>query len=320
MRQKARESAGHEADMKQHKLTEKMVRELSPPSTQDQVILRDTILPGLGLRITKSGHRAFVFNYSCNGLQRRMTIGSPPAWSVAAARSRAKEIRRLVDKDVDPLEEKRNARAEEDLEGVWQHYREAVLATRSMKTQVNVLSIWDRLVLPALGNRRLSTIRQSDVERLHRKVSKRTPTQANRMLASLQHVFSKSIQWGLAEYNPVKGIERNDETRRVRFLGDNELKRFLSVLRKSHKTPSRLAIEFLLLTGARSGETFRAKWEEFDLVSAVWQKPKGNTKSGKPHRVPLSAEALQLLLSAKEIAINEYCSPSAIDRQVSVIE
>ena len=264
---------------------------------------------GLAIRITRSGHRAFVFNYTCNGMQRRMTIGSPPAWSVVAARERAKEIRRQVDAGVDPLEEKRKASAEETLGGVWKRYREEVLAKRSAKTQANVASIWDRLVLPAIGNQRLSSIRQPDIERLHISVSKHTPTQSNRMLASVQHVFSKCIQWGLAERNPVKGIERNSETRRVRFLSEVELGRFLFVLRQSALTPSRLAIEFLLLTGARSGETFKAKWNEFDLDAATWQKPAGNTKSGKPHRVPLSPEALELLTSAQTLAVSEYVFP-----------
>nr|WP_298931126.1 site-specific integrase [uncultured Erythrobacter sp.] len=306
--------------MKRHKLTEKVIRDLSPPITQDQLIVRDTAMAGLGVRITKAGHRAFVFNYTCNGLQRRMTIGAPPAWSVAAARERAKEIRRQVDAGIDPLEEKKKARTEETLAGVWSQYRAEVLSTRSSKTQGNVISIWKRLVLPALGKQRLSTIRQRDIERLHQNVSKRTPTQSNRMLASIQHVFSKSVQWGLLDRNPVKGIERNSENRRVRFLSENELARFLSILRKSNRTPSRIAIEFLLLTGARSGETFRAKWDEFDLVAAIWQKPKANTKSGKVHRVPLNPQALELLLSAKEIAVNEYVFAGAKGAHLTTVK
>lgn len=288
------------------KLTEKIIRNIRPPSGRDQLIVRDLILSGLAIRITRSGHRAFVFNYTCNGLQRRMTIGSPPAWSVAAARERAKEIRRQVDAGVDPLEEKRKASAEETLGTVWIRYREEVLANRSVKTQVNVASIWDRFVLPALGNHRISSIRQTDIERLHSRLSKNTPTQSNRMLASVQHVFSKCIHWSLADHNPVRGIERNGETRRVRFLSEAELDRFLFVLRQSALTPSRLAIEFLLLTGARSGETFKAKWCEFDFDPPTWLKPASNTKSGKSHLVPLSPEALQLLLSAKNLAVNEY--------------
>ncbi|MXO55288.1 tyrosine-type recombinase/integrase [Pontixanthobacter gangjinensis] len=306
--------------MKQQKLTEKIVREMIPPSIQDQLIVRDIVMMGLAIRITRSGHRAFVFNYYCNGTQRRMTIGSPPAWSVSAARERAKQIRRQIDAGVDPLEEKRKARDEETLAGVWKRYRDDVLSTRSSKTQVNVTSIWDRLVLPALGRQRLAYIHQPDIEKLHRKVSQRTPTQSNRMLASIQHVFSKSIQWGLSEQNPVKGVERNREAGRVRFLSDTELERFLSVLRQSPKTPSSLAIEFLLLTGARSGETFRAKWSEFDLDAAVWQKPAANTKSRKLHRVPLSPEAIQLLLSSQRIAVNEYVFPGKSGAHLTTVK
>lgn len=295
--------------MKQHKLTEKLVRELPAPTAKDQLIVRDTAMSGLGLRITKSGHRAFIFNYTCNGLQRRMTIGAPPAWSVAAARGRAKEIRRQVDRGVDPLEERRKARAEPTLIAVWNRYRAEVLSTRSAKTQANVSSIWKRIVLPVIGRKRIANITQSDVERLHRVVSEQTPTQSNRMLASIQHVFSKCIQWKLTDHNPVKGIERNPEERRIRFLSPKELGAFLEALRRPPITPSSLALEFLLLTGARSGETFKAQWSEFDLDASIWSKPPANTKSKKPHRIPLNPQAMRVLKKAKKLAVNEYVFP-----------
>lgn len=315
-----REQDGHRLDMRPVKITDKIVRELKSPRTKDQLVVRDIVQVGFAVRITATGHRTFIFNYTCNGVQRRMRIGSPPSWSVARAREEVKKLRRIVDSGTDPLLEQRRARDEERLSDVWEIYRTDVLFRRAAKTQTNVVSIWDRLILPALGSRKISAILQQDIERLHRSVSKNTPTQSNRMLASLQHVFSKAIQWSLVEKNPVKGIERNTEYQRVRYLSEDELVRFLTALRKTKATPSTLAIEFLLLTGARTGETFRAKWAEFDLNLGVWEKPPSNTKTRIRHRIPLGPEALAILEQAHVRQVNEYVFPGQKGSHLTTIK
>lgn len=306
--------------MAHRKITDRVVREAPIPIEADQAIVRDTSLQGFALRVTRSGHRSFIVNYTCNGLQRRMTIGSPPAWSVAAARERAKAIRRQVDAGIDPLEEKQRARAEPTMFFVWDRYRAEVLSTRSAKTQANVSSIWKRIVLPAIGRKRIANVAQSDVERLHRETSEQTPTQSNRMLASMQHVFNKSIQWKLTDHNPVKGVERNPEVRRVRYLSPKELETFLEELRRPPITPSSLALEFLLLTGARSGETFKAKWNEFDLDASIWSKPPKNTKSKKAHRIPLSPQAMSILEKAKKLAVGHYVFPGKSGAHLTTVK
>lgn len=301
-----REPDGHRADMAKTRITDRLVRDMTAPVDGKQLIVRDNLVTGFGVRVTSRGFVSFVFNYVSNGVQRRLTIGSPPSWSVCAAREEAKKLRRLSDIGRDPLEERRAARNEETLAEVWWRYSSEVLSRRAPKTQNTVRSLWDRIVLPELGNRRLSGLLPQDFDRLHRKVSMRTPTQSNRMLASLQHVFSKAVQWRLVEANPVKGIERNPEDRRERYLSEDELLRFLRTLRGRPQTPSTLAIAFLLLTGARSGETFKSRWSEFDLKKGIWEKPSAHTKTRRTHRVPLAPEALDVLLAAQQIKRNDY--------------
>lgn len=297
---------GHPEDMKNQKITDKMVRELSPPTSGNQILVRDSLLIGFAVRITANGFVSFVLNYNCNGAQRRLTIGSPPSWSVAAAREEAKKLRRMADVGRDPLEERRSAKSEPVLSELWARYETDVLSTRADKTQKNVKSIWKRLIQPKLGSKKLSAILPQDIDRLHREVSKLTPTQSNRMLATLQHLFSTAMRWRLVTSNPVKGVQRNREDRRERFLSHEELSRLLSTLDQRTQTPSILAVRFLLMTGARSGETFRAKWDEIDLKTAVWSKPASNTKNGKSHRVPLSPDAVKLLKILKAKRQNKY--------------
>lgn len=92
------------------RLTERGARDADAPTT-GQRIFWDADLKGFGLRVTHGGARAFILDYRANGRQRRLTIGSFPDWSVAAARERAKELRRAVDLGEDPMAD-RHARRE----------------------------------------------------------------------------------------------------------------------------------------------------------------------------------------------------------------
>ena len=89
--------------------------------------------------------------------------------------------------------------------------------------------------------------------------------------------------------NPCKGIRKNSETRRERYLGPPEIKRLMDALTAStHQRSSADAVMLLLLTGARRNEVLGAEWSEFDLANGWWLKPAGRTKSKKQHRVALS--------------------------------
>jgi integrase len=73
-----------------------------------------------------------------------------------------------------------------------------------------------------------------------------------------------------------------------------EVPAFMGALRSRDATAAR-ALEFAILTAARSGEVLGARWEEFDLAGAIWTVPAGRMKGGREHRVPLSKRALELV-------------------------
>ena len=75
-------------DMKIEKITDKLIRSTKPP-TSGQTFLREQSLTGFAVRITATGFKAFVLNYTVRGRERRITIGRHPAWTVAAAREEA---------------------------------------------------------------------------------------------------------------------------------------------------------------------------------------------------------------------------------------
>jgi integrase len=111
-------------------------------------------------------------------------------------------------------------------------------------------------------------------------------------------MFSLALRWNMRPNNPVnpaKGIERNPEIKRKRYLTADELARILKALATHTDKQSANIIRLLLLTGARKGEALSARWEDIDLKNGIWTKLGSTTKQKSDHVAPLSAPALQLL-------------------------
>ena len=146
--------------------------------------------------------------------------------------------------------------------------------------------------LPAQARRRGA---HHDVEDFHRIVSRAAPTMANRALAVLSRMFGAAIRRGWRADNPAKGTERNQETKRTRYLSPAEIARLTAALAALGDQQAANIFRLLLLTGARRGEVQAMRWDQIDLAAGVWTKPGSTTKQKTEHRVPLSAPALQLL-------------------------
>ena len=293
------------------RITDKLVRDLVVP-TKDQPhsIARDDLVTGFGVRRTATGSTAFFLNYIIDGRERRMTIGGYPAWGVTAARERAKDLRKLVDAGEDPLSQKEKARTELTVAELWAQYDAEVLPRKASSSQRNERSMWDRLILPVLGRKRISKVDGLDVRQLHRRISETTPAQANRVLASIRHVFNIATdEWRLLLTSPVPKKLANDEFGRERYLSLDERTRFFAALDKRPDTPSSLALRFLFLTGARRGQVLKAKWEEFDLVEGLWVRPSAHNKNKRPHRTPISSGAVDILRRARCLSNVDYVFP-----------
>jgi integrase len=153
-------------------------------------------------------------------------------------------------------------------------------------------------VRPALGKRKVSTLAYSDVDALHREITKGSgPYRANRVIALLSKLCSISMQWHWRTDNPCKGIERNDEAKRKRYLSGAEIERLSTALSEHDDKDAADIFRLLLLTGARRGEVQSARSADVDLEAGVWTKPGATTKQRTEHIVPLSAPARQLIAS-----------------------
>jgi integrase len=261
------------------------------------VITYDTEIKGFGARITAAGAIAFVLNYrrKADGLERRYTIGSFPDWSVAAAREKAKELKRHVDGGGDPVGEHVADRAAPTVADLCVRFVEEHVAKQRPHTQADYRSIVENDILPLLGKMKVAAIEFEHVERLHARITKRAPVRANRVHAVMTTMFNLAVRWKMRTDNPAKGVSRNPEHGRRRYLKPDELVRLTAALADDPNQQAADVFRLLLLTGARKGEALSARWDQIDLATGVWTKPHTLTKQKREHAVPLSAPARALL-------------------------
>jgi Arm DNA-binding domain len=111
-------------------LDNRRAKETAAPA-RGSIMLWDESIPGLGLRIHSGGSKSFFINYRRDGRQMRYTIGPYPRWSVAAARERAKELRRKIDMGEDPAGEKRERREAPTVRDLIERYISEHLPTKA---------------------------------------------------------------------------------------------------------------------------------------------------------------------------------------------
>ena len=283
------------------KLTDKLVKSLAAPASGNKITY-DTNVHGFGFRVTAAGARAFILNYRINGRERRYTIGAYPDWSVAAAREEAKRLKRQVDRGYDPMGQRHAERAAPTVAELARRFLEEHAVRKVLRAQADDRAMIEKLVLPVIGQLKVHDVHRDDIDRLHQDISRTRPIRANRVAQLLSKMFSLAVRWEYRSDNPVKGIHRNPEPKRTRYLSDDELKRLIAALASRPNQTSANAIRMLLLTGARRGEVLNARWDQFDLEAGVWTKPSAHTKQKKEHRVPLSAPVIQLLSQMRNSA------------------
>ena len=301
---------GHDADTgadmtENEKLTDRFVKlAAAPDEGRPYRIYYDHEVKGFGLRVTKAGFRAFILNYRARGVERRYTIGSFPDWKVSAAREEAKRLKRFVDQGRDPMGERHEERAAPTVNDLIDRYLAEHAPRKRERSRQEDESLIRQWIRPELGNKRVADLRHADVEKLHRKITaKGVPIRANRAAALLSKMFSlAATRWEMRSDNPCRGLERNTEEKRNRYLAGDELRRLTEALAVHPNQAAANAIRLLLLTGARRGEVLGATWDQFDLEEGVWTKAASFTKQKKLHRVPLSAPARQLLAEIKAAA------------------
>lgn len=301
---------------------------------KDREILWDTELAGFGVIAFPTGKKVYCIQYRKDGRSRRSRIGEHGRLTPDEARSQAKRHLGRVEEGADPIADRQAARAVRTLREVADDFLSLHVATkRKPRTRDGYKGLLDLHILPAFGNRRMKDLRRSDIARLHLKISKTSPGAANRCIALISAIWNWAARRDEVKFadNPAKGIEKNPEEGRERYLSGAELARLGDALREAETIglPYRVdpnnpkskhgpkegqrrppldpfavaALRLLILTGARLREILDAKWDYVDLERAMMHLP--DSKTGKK-TLYLSAPALEVLANLPRIDDNPF--------------
>ena len=260
---------------------------------------------GLFLYVKPSGARSWVLRYQVQGRRRDLGLGSFPDVTLAMARDRASEARRLIAEGGDPIARKQQAKPKTFKDAALELIESKRPGWKNAKHAAQWTSTLEAYAFPKIGQVQVAKIETADVIAALTPIWSAKPETANRVRQRIEAVLDYASALGIrAGDNPARWrghldhlLPKPKKVRAVKHhpaLPHSEISDFMSQLESRDGVAAR-ALGFTILTAARSGETRGATWAEIDLEAKVWTIPAGRMKAGKEHRVPLSLAALALL-------------------------
>jgi integrase len=282
--------------------------------------LKDKVVRGLELRATAKAKSFLLYYRAPNGQQRRPKIGEWGQLTLTQARAAAREMLTEVAKGNDPSAERAEARAEPDMTDLWVEYWKHHGSHK--KTGESDQRRWRLHIEPRLGRHKLSEISFTMVAELHAAVSTTSPIEANRVMAQLSKMFSfahRPLEW--MDRNPTKGVKRNKEVKRERYMEGEEAARISELLHSNAQAnPASVAFLYLLiLTGARCGEIANAKWSQIEGTKLVLSEHKTD-RTGEKRIIHLPQAAMDVIerLPRTEGTITGILSPKKFWERIRV--
>jgi integrase len=287
---------------------------------------------GLYLQVTPGSGRtskSWIFRYaSATGKERFMGLGSLDAVTLAEARERATECRRLRERGIDPIDAKDAQRASAAVERAKamtfdQCAQQYIAAHRAGWRNPKHAAQWKNTlatyVSPVFGKLPVGSIDVGLVIKAIEPIWPTKPETASRVRGRIELVLDWAAARGFRDTdNPArwKGrlenlLPRRSKVRAVKHhaaLPYIEISDFMRALRERDGVAAR-ALEFAVLTAARTGEVVGAKWSEIDLKTKMWTVPGDRMKGGREHRVPLSDAAVDVLEHMLKVRQNDYAFP-----------
>ncbi|MGA7809091.1 tyrosine-type recombinase/integrase [Bradyrhizobium sp.] len=271
---------------------------------------------GLYLQVSGDGEntpaKSWIFRFTLRGRSREMGLGSFSIFGLAEARAKAAEYRRQVYEGIDPIEARRAHRAQAVLQAAaaltfkectkqylaahsagWRNAKHAAQWNSTLKTYAE----------PVIGSLSVHSIDTAMVMKIIEPLWSKKPETASRLRGRIEAVLDWATVRGFRQgENPArwrghldKLLPARAKVRQVKHhaaLPYDELPAFITALRAQEGVAAR-ALEFLILTAARTGEVIGARPEE--VKDKIWTVPAGRMKASKEHRVPLSAAALAIV-------------------------
>jgi integrase len=316
---------------------------LTPPAVRHAKPGRHADGSGLFLLVKPNGGRSWLYRYQLNGRERDMGLGAaagPGAVSLKEARTELDKLRELTKAGIDPLDHRAASRAEAAAQAqagkvaamTFASVAEAFIAAneagwRNAKHRAQWRSTLAAYAFPVFGDLPIADVATSHVMAAIEPIWTVKPETASRVRGRIEAVldYAKAREWRAGE-NPARWrghvanlLPARNKVARVEHhaaLPWAKIGGFMGELRARQATAAR-ALEFAILTVARTGEVLGARWREIDTKTGVWTVPAARMKAGREHRVPLSTAAMAILSDmarlrpARDKSGDAYLFPSA---------
>jgi integrase len=279
----------------------------------------------LYMRIAPGGSKQWVFRYVRAGRLRDMHIGPCHTFTLAEARDRATEARKLLIDGIDPLTAKRDRmaalRAADAKAMTFQQCVEGFIrdngsswgnARHAREWKASLIKHVD----PLLGPLPVAAIDTPLVLRVLKPLWERTPETASRVRGRIENVLGwatvhhyrsgdNPARWNQHLEHALPGVVKGDHLAAMPYA---DVPALLAKVRQRVGAPAKV-LEFIILTAARLGEAQMATWSEINLDECVWTIPGSRMKAGKEHRIPLSPAAIAVLKDMAAIRRSDYVFP-----------
>ena len=273
---------------------------------------------GLYLIVADSGSRKWVFRFMRDGRAREMGLGAASGGTLADARQKTVEAQRLIADGKDPLSE----RAKQNETPTFEEMAEDVIASleqgfrneKHRKQWRSTLQAYAGTLMPM----KVDAIETDDLLKVLRPIWAAKPETASRVRGRIEKILDAARARGYRRAeNPARWRGHLDhllpkQTKLSRghhaAMPYSDVPAFVEQL-KARRAVAALALEFCILTAARTGEVLGARWEEIDMTGRVWAIPGTRMKAGREHRVPLTGRALEILKIMDAARISDFVFP-----------
>ncbi|MEZ5450312.1 MAG: tyrosine-type recombinase/integrase [Thiolinea sp.] len=260
---------------------------------------------GLQLEVKPTGFKVWVMRYRSptTGRPSIFTIGKYPAVTLRQAKMKALEAKERIEEGVDPNRQKKREKMEmrgETFKDVALEWHANQLERWTENNAAQVMACLENDIFKYIGNASFSDLEAPDIlQVIRRKEGVGALDKARKVKQRIGAVFRYAVATGRARYNPVPdlgpALKAKGKNKHFNALTLEELPAFLQELASYRSEVLRRAVQFTLLTFARTGTIRAAEWQEIDWQAARWNVPGEHMKMGDPHIIPLSRQALKLL-------------------------
>src|SRR6516165_4909923 len=272
----------------------------------------------LYLIVSPMGSRKWVLRFTWRGKAREMGLGTPATVSLADAREKAAHARRMIAQRLDPIAERKRTGGIPTFGEMADQVREALSAGfRNEKHKAQWKSTLATYAVP-LSDKSVDTILTDDVLAVLKPIWTTKSVTASRVRGRIEKVLDAARAKGFRQgENPARWrghldhlLPKQSKLTRSHHaaMSYEDVTVFVGRLRENNSVAA-LALEFCILTAARSGEVLGARWSEIDLDKRIWTLPPDRMKAGREHRVPLSERAAAILRRLAEIKTGDFVLP-----------